>query len=83
MYKRKGVREQVFNGELLARLRQEHGLSQEELADAINAGASQINRYERRLSEPSLAVLLRLKKILDVMIDNICYTDRRRIDHAF
>lgn len=68
---RQNVREQVFNGKALFQARTKHGLTQEKLAILIGSGASQINRYEKGESEPSLAVILRLKRVLGVSLEEL------------
>lgn len=72
---RQNVREQVFNGLVLAKARKEHGLTQEELAARIGTGASQINRYEKGDADPSLAVAKRLKEALGVPVDDFLLED--------
>lgn len=76
----KGVRTNVFNGALLTKLRQEHGYSQEELAAQLGTGAAQVHRYEKGITEPSLTVALRLKKILGVLIDDLVVDPDRTPD---
>ena len=65
----------------LARLRQERGLSQQQLADKLNTTAVSIGRYEREDQRLTLPLLRRLAKILDVTIAEIAGEARAGVEH--
>ena len=66
----------------LKRLRQETGVSQQRLADAIWVSQPSINKYENQNNEPDIDVLKRMADFFDTSIDFIVgRTDvRRRIE---
>ena len=53
-------------GPVLRRFRQEKNLSQEELAARLDISPSYISRMESDLKKPSLDIIFRLAKALDV-----------------
>lgn len=60
-------------------LRQEFGISQQRLAEAIAASQQSINQYENHSTEPDIAVLSRLAEYFNTTIDYIVgRTDIRR-----
>jgi transcriptional regulator with XRE-family HTH domain len=60
-------------GENLKRLRTERGISQEEMAKKIKVHANHLSRYERGLSAPSIEVVEKMAKLLDVSIDELVF----------
>src|SRR5438045_1540682 len=58
-----------LRGDRLRELRQQKGLTQEELAERLGLGRRQIHRYERGLSEPSGEVVSRIALELGVSSD--------------
>ena len=62
---------QVKIGERLRRLREEHSLTQKELASKLNISQQGYAAYERDTSVPSLTMLLDLSKHYNVSIDYI------------
>lgn len=58
-----------FIGTKLKELRQERGLSQEELAQRIGTQPPQLSRYENGKSKPSIPVAKKLADELGVTID--------------
>lgn len=68
----------------LKRLRQEYGISQQRLADAIGVSQPSINKYENHNIEPEIEVLKRLADYFNTSIDYIVgHTDvRRKIEHT-
>jgi transcriptional regulator with XRE-family HTH domain len=58
-------------GENLKRLRVEKGISQEDMAKKIKIHANHLSRYERGLSAPSIEVVEKMAKLLDVSIDEL------------
>lgn len=65
-------------------LRQEYGLSQQRLADAIGVSQPSINKYENHDIEPDIQVLSKLADFFNTSIDYLVgHTDvRRRIEHT-
>ena len=65
-------------------LRQEYGISQQRLADAIGVSQQSINQYENHSVEPDISVLSRLADHFNTSIDYIVgRTDiRRRIEYT-
>ena len=66
--------------EILKRLRQEKGLSQQELADLIGVHVRQISKYEMGTSLPTLERIRRMAEALDVSADELVFgaTKRRK-----
>lgn len=66
----------------LKRLRQEYGISQQRLADAIHVSQPSINKYENHNVEPDLDILARMADYFNTSVDYIIgHTDvRRRIE---
>lgn len=60
-------------GENLKRLRGEKNISQEEMAKKIKVHANHLSRYERGLSAPSIEVVEKIAKLLDVSIDELVF----------
>ena len=65
-------------------IRQEYGISQQRLADAIGVSQQSINQYENHSVEPDISVLTRLADHFNTSIDFIVgRTDiRRPIEHT-
>ena len=68
----------------LKRLRQEYGISQQPLADALQISQPSINKYENHKIEPEIEILKRMASYFNTSIDYIVgYTDvRRKIEAA-
>jgi transcriptional regulator with XRE-family HTH domain len=62
-------RKRVFRGDRLKDIREKRGYSQDEIAERLQLGDSQINRYEKGKADPSQEVLVRLSRELDVTTD--------------
>ena len=63
----------------LKSLRQEYGISQQRLADAIHVSQPSINKYENHNIEPEIEILKRMADYFNTSIDYIVgYTDVRR-----
>lgn len=58
--------------ERLRELREEHGLTQIELAKIVGLNHKTIYRYETGISEPTLSVLVALSKFFKVNISYLC-----------
>lgn len=60
-------------------LRQEFGISQQRLADAVDVSQPSINKYENHNIEPDIDVLIRLADYFNTSVDYIIgHTDVRR-----
>jgi transcriptional regulator with XRE-family HTH domain len=59
-------------------LRNEHGWSQAQLAEAVELHAAQISRYERSKMTPSADILVRIAEALDVSCDYLLIDDAPR-----
>lgn len=59
----------VFRGERLRSVREQMGLSQDELAEGLGLGQAQINRYEQNKNDPSSETLVAMARYLDVTTD--------------
>ncbi len=68
----------------LKKLRQEFGVSQQRLAEAISVSQQSVNQYENHSVEPDIAVLCRMADFFNTSVDYIVgHTDvRRRIEHT-
>ena len=64
-------------------LREERGVSQQKLADAIGMSQSSVNDYENRNIEPDISTLMRMADFFETSVDYIVgYTDIRRKTEA-
>jgi transcriptional regulator with XRE-family HTH domain len=64
--------------ERVHQLRNEHGWSQAQLAEAVELHAAQIRRYEAGTAQPTLDVIRRLARALNVSADLLIFdTDER------
>lgn len=59
----------ALRGDRLRELRENFGLTQEELAERLNLGIRQIHRYENEITDPSGDIIARLAKELYVTTD--------------
>lgn len=57
----------------LKRLRTEREISQEDMAKKIKVHANHLSRYERGLSAPSIEVVEKIAKLLEVSIDELVF----------
>ncbi|HYF33135.1 MAG TPA: helix-turn-helix transcriptional regulator [Chitinophagaceae bacterium] len=65
-----GFSDIAFN---LKRLRTEKAISQEDMAKKTKVHANHLSRYERGLSAPSIEVVEKMAKLLDVSIDELVF----------
>lgn len=56
-------------GQILKQLREEKGLSQQELADKFSINRSTYARYETSSTQPDYSILIRLADFYDVSVD--------------
>lgn len=68
----------------LKKLRNEYGISQQRLADAIHVSQPSINKYENHKIEPDIEILKRMADYFNTSIDFIVgHTEiRRPIEHT-
>lgn len=59
----------MLRGDRLKRLRNQHELTHEEIAEALGVSVSQIWRYEAEKVDPSTEVLSRMAKLFHVTTD--------------
>lgn len=62
-------RKRILKADRLRLIREKRQLSQEELALRLNIGQSQLARYEASKADPSLEVISRFARELEVSID--------------
>ena len=63
----------------LKKLRQEYGISQQRLADAVQVSQPSINKYENHNIEPDIGILMRMADYFNTSIDYIVgHTEIRR-----
>lgn len=62
-------------------IREEHGLTQQELANKLDGAKSTVAMYENETRKPSLEILIKLSEIFNCSIDYIlCKTDIKNYD---
>ncbi len=59
--------------EKLSKLRNERGLTQQEMANMIGIGIAQIRRYEKGKSSPTLEVIKNIAKTLGISADELIF----------
>ena len=64
-------------------IREEHGLTQEALAEATGVSVPYVSHIERGLKKPSLGTLLRLSAALDVTVDTLLRGNQPAEANAF
>ena len=64
----------------LKQLRQEYGISQQRLADAIGVSQPSINKYENHNIEPDIEILIRIADYFDTSIDFL--VERTEVRHV-
>ncbi|MBR2821607.1 MAG: helix-turn-helix transcriptional regulator [Clostridiales bacterium] len=67
-------------GQLITELRKEKGLTQKQLADALNVTDKAVSKWERGLSFPDISMLEPLSELLDVSIMEILAGERQNGD---
>ncbi|MBQ6304149.1 MAG: helix-turn-helix transcriptional regulator [Clostridiales bacterium] len=67
-------------GQLITELRKEKGLTQKQLADALNVTDKAVSKWERGLSFPDISMLEPLSELLDVSIMEILAGERQTGD---
>ena len=64
-------------GSILKSLRNERGVSQEAFASKIGVHVTNLSKYERNLSIPSLEVAKRMADVLDVSLDKLAHGENK------
>lgn len=59
-------------GRNVAKFRNEHGLSQDKLAEGANLDRTYLSGIERGVRNPGIKVVLKLARVLNVSIDRQC-----------
>jgi len=61
----------MFDGECLKKLREEKGLTQEQLAKIFNVKDPTITRYEKGQRQPDTETLIKIAKFFNVSVDRL------------
>ena len=64
-------------GQLIAELRKEKGLTQKQLADAINVTDKAVSKWERGMSFPDISMLEPISDVLDISIMELLAGEKR------
>lgn len=67
-------------GNSLKKLRSEKGFSQEAFAKEIDVHVTNLSKYERNISVPSLEIAKRIANVLEVSIDSLVYGNKNLED---
>lgn len=67
-------------GSILKSLRNEKGFSQEAFAGKIGIHVTNLSKYERNLSIPSLEVAKRMAEVLEISIDRLAYGENKAVN---
>lgn len=68
--------------EKLSKLRNERGLTQQEMAKLIGVGIAQMRRYERGKSSPTLEIIKNIARSLGVSADELIFDECERVAAA-
>jgi len=60
-----------FFGRRLSHFRKQRGMTQQELADALEISRSLVHHYERNCPNPTTDFVLKVSKVLDVSLDEL------------
>jgi transcriptional regulator with XRE-family HTH domain len=66
----------------LSKLRNERGMTQQELAGLIGVGIAQMRRYEKGNSSPTLEVIKNIARTLGVSADELIFDENERVAAA-
>lgn len=66
----------------LSQLRNERGLTQQEMAGLIGVGIAQMRRYEKGNSSPTLEVIKNIARTLGVSADELIFDENERVAAA-
>ncbi|MBR5040753.1 MAG: helix-turn-helix transcriptional regulator [Clostridiales bacterium] len=67
-------------GQLITELRKEKGLTQKQLAEALNVTDKAVSKWERGLSFPDISMLEPISQILDISIMELLAGERKGED---
>lgn len=65
-------------GEQITYLREQHGLTQEELANQLGISRSALSHYEKNRREPEFKILNDIADLFDVSVDFLFGRNRQR-----
>jgi len=68
--------------EKLSKLRNERGLTQQEMANLVGVGIAQVRRYEKGKSSPTLDVIKNIARTLGVSADELIFDEHERVAAA-
>ena len=66
----------------LSTLRNERGLTQQEMASLIGVGIAQVRRYEKGSSSPTLEVIKNIARTLGISADELIFDENERVAAA-
>ena len=66
----------------LSTLRNERGLTQQEMANLVGVGIAQMRRYEKGNSSPTLEVIKNIARTLGVSADELIFDENERVAAA-
>jgi transcriptional regulator with XRE-family HTH domain len=66
----------------LSKLRNERGLTQQEMASLIGVGIAQMRRYEKGNSSPTLEVIKNIARTLGISADELIFDENERVAAA-
>ena len=69
--------DQVKIGSLLKALRNEHGLSQEQLAEKFNVSSRSVSRWENGNTMPDISIMIELADFYDIDIRELLSGERK------
>ncbi len=67
-------------GQLITELRKEKGLTQKQLAEALNVTDKAVSKWERGLSFPDISMLEPISQTLDISIMELLAGERKGVD---
>jgi len=68
--------------EKLSKLRNERGMTQQEMAKLIGVGVAQMRRYEKGKSSPTLEVIKNIARTLGISADELIFDEAERVAAA-
>ena len=68
--------------EKLSKLRNERGLTQQEMAGLVGVGIAQMRRYEKGNSSPTLEVIKNIARTLGISADELIFDENERVAAA-
>jgi transcriptional regulator with XRE-family HTH domain len=68
--------------EKLSKLRNERGLTQQEMANLAGVGIAQMRRYEKGKSSPTLDVIKNIARTLGISADELIFDENERVAAA-